>query len=112
MPESIELKFYDDENEVESTYSVARVKTKFLKAAIRLKNEIGDPKDMDEKQIDILFDFIVDLFGARFTRAELEDKTDLFECFSVLGMVFGRANGLARQFTSANPTQAPSPKKK
>jgi len=112
MSENIELKFYSDENEVTATHTIFRVKTKFLKSAIRLKADLGDPQDMDENKINLLFDFIVDLFDGKFTREDLEEHTDLFECYSVLGMIFGRANGLARQFASANPTPAPSAKRK
>lgn len=113
MPEPIELKFYgdgEDPNEVKETHVIYRVKTKFLKMAIRLKKEIGNPEDMGEEQIDALLDFIVDLFDGKFTRDALEEHTDLFECYAVLGSIFGRANGLALQF-AGNPTP-PSLKKK
>lgn len=111
MPEPIELKFYDDNDEVTATHVVHRVKTKFLKIAIRLKKELGDPESMGEEQIDILNNFIVEIFGNKFTAEELEENTDLIECYSVLGSIFGRANGLAKQFASTNPTP-PSLKKK
>lgn len=104
MPEPIELKFYGEDDEVVKTEVLHRVKTKFLKMAIRLKKEIDDPNNMDEKQINALLDFIVGLFGNKFSRDELEDGTDLFECYAVLGQIFGRANALVRQFTGSNPT--------
>lgn len=111
MPEPIELKFYDNDDEVITTHVLHRVKTKFLKMAINLKKEIGDnPEEMGEQQINALLDFIVGLFGEKFTRDELEDKTDLFECYAVLGQIFGRANSLVRQLSKSNPT-VQSPKK-
>lgn len=110
MSEPIELKFYDDNDEVLDTHVLHRVKTKFLKNAIRLKKEIGEPESMGEEQIDLLNNFIVEIFGNKFTADELEEKTDLIECYSVLGAIFSRANGLAAQFAK-NPTP-PSPKKK
>lgn len=110
MPEPIELKFYDENDDVIATHVVHRIKTKFLKIAIRLKKEIGEPEDMGEEQIDVLNNFIVEIFGSKFTAEELEENTDLIECYSVLGAIFGRANGLAKQFAT-NPTP-PSLKKR
>ena len=111
MPEPIELKFYDDDDEVVATHTLHRVKTKFLKMAINLKKEIGDkPEEMGEQQVNSLLDFIVGLFGDKFTREDLEDKTDLFECYAVLGQIFGRANSLVKQIAKSNPT-VQSPKK-
>ncbi|MBP8030081.1 MAG: hypothetical protein KAY78_02830 [Pseudomonadales bacterium] len=113
MAEPITLKFYgdgEDPNEVKETHTLHRVKTKFLKMAIRLKKELGDPNEMGEEQINMLLNFIVDLFDGKFTSEDLEEHTDLFECYAVLGSIFGRANGLAVQF-AGNPTP-PSLKKK
>jgi hypothetical protein len=104
MPEPIELNFYNEDDEVIATHVLHRVKTKFLKMAISLKKEIGDPDEMGEQQINALLDFIVGLFGEKFTRDELEDKTDLFECYAVLGQIFGRANALVKKLAGANPT--------
>lgn len=111
MNTPITLDFYGENDEKETTYTVPRVKTKILKAAIHLGREINDPKTMDEAQVNSLLDFIVDLFGNKFTREDLEEKTDLFECFSVLGMVFSRAGSLTSQFARANPTVPLSKKK-
>ena len=111
MNTPITLDFYGEDDEKEQIYTVPRVKTKILKAAIRLGREINDPETMSEDQIDGLLDFIVELFGNKFTREDLEEKTDLFECFAVLSMVFNRAGSLTTQFARANPT-VPLPKKK
>lgn len=110
MFEPIELNFYDENDEVIATHAIHRVKTKFLKTAIRLEKEINDLNNIGEEQINVLNNFIVEIFGNKFTADELEEKTDLIECYSVLGAVFSRANGLAAQFAK-NPIP-PSLKKK
>jgi hypothetical protein len=110
MPD-IELKFYGENDEVIATHVLRRVKTKFLKSAIRMAHEIGDPKKMDEEQVNVLLNFIVDLFNNKFTRDELEEQTDMIECFSILQSVFARANSLAVQSARTNPTPQ-SPNKK
>lgn len=112
MTTAITLDFYDDDNEKVATHNVVRVKTKLLKTAIRLSNDTSSANEMSEEQADALFDFIVELFGNKFTRAELEEQTDLFECFAVVGNVFARANGMAVQAAKTNPTIAPSRKRK
>jgi hypothetical protein len=108
---SIDLKFYNEDDEVVATHVAHRVKTKFLKTAIRLSKEIDDPKNIGEEQVNALLDFIVELFGDKFTRDELEEQSDLFECMNVLQAVFARANSLALQHAKSNPTLQ-LPKKK
>ncbi len=107
----IELKFYEPQtDEVCKTYIAPRVKTKVLKHGIRLAKQIGNPKNMDEAQVDALLDFVVELFGEQFTREELEEQTDLLECISVMQALFGRVNLLAmtQRPQTPNPTKPPT----
>lgn len=111
MQAPIELKFYNEEDEVEKTFSRNRVPTYLLDTAIALQKEIGKGEETTQEQVDLLFDFIVEFYGNKFTRDELKRKTDLVECMSIVGQVLGRAGALAKQFAVGNPTP-PSSKKK
>lgn len=111
MLSPITLVFYGEDDEKENEYVLHRMKTKLLKSAVRMGRELKNPQEMDEEQINMLLDFIVELFGNQFTREELEEKTDLMECFSVLSQVFNRAGSLVGQFAKSNPP-VPSLKKK
>lgn len=111
MQAPIELNFYNDDDEIEKTYSRNRVPTYLLDTAIALQKEIGKEKETTQQQVNLLFDFIVEFYCNKFTRDELKQKTDLVECMSIVGQVLGRAGELAKQFAGINPT-LPSSKKK
>ena len=111
--EPITLKFYTDDDEVESTHSRSRIPTFLLDSAIQVQAGLAKMKDKNEataEQLNLLYQFIVEFYGNKFTVDELKQKTDLVECMSIVGQVLGRANQLARQF-AGNPTP-PSRKKK
>jgi hypothetical protein len=111
MGTPVEIIFYNDKDEETARFSAPRIRMKFLKTAIRLAREFGDVSNLTEEQADTLFDFIVDLFGGKFTREELEENVDLFEGMAVLQSVLMRANNFATQYARTNPTlQSPKPK--
>lgn len=106
----IELNFYNDQDEVEKTFSRNRIPAYLLDMAINLEQAFtGNGQTQDN--VNLLFDFIVEFFGKQFTRDELKQKADLVECMSVLPAILARANQLATQFARVNPT-VPSPKRK
>ena len=107
---SIELNFYDEEDQVIATHRRSRIPSYLLDMAIDLQKELT----ADEKGVqngDALFDFIVEFYGKKFTREELKQKTDLLECMAVLQAIMTRATRLTLEFAKANPP-GPSPKKK
>lgn len=109
MQAPIELKFYNNEDEVETTHSRNRIPTYMLDSAIALQGAFGEGEPTQDK-VDRLYDFIVEFFGNKFSREDLKQKTDLVECMSIIGQILGRANQLALQF-AGNPT-VPSRKRK
>jgi hypothetical protein len=111
--EPITLNFYTDDDEIETTHSRSRIPTFLLDSAIQVQSGLESMKDKNEatgEQLNLLYQFIVDFYGNKFTVDDLKRKTDLVECMSIVGQVLGRANQLARQF-AGNPT-LPSRKRK
>ncbi len=106
----IELKFYDEEDQVIETFRRARIPSYLLDMAIDLQAEFSK-EDGEKVNVDALFDFIVEFFGKKFSREDVKQKTDLVECMSVLRSIIARASSLTLEFAKANPP-VPSPKKK
>jgi hypothetical protein len=106
----IELVFYTDEDEIETTFSRSRIPSYLLDSAINLQQELTQGED-GKQNVDALFDFVVEFYGNKFTREELKKKSDLVECMTVLQSILARASQLTREFAKANPP-VPSPKKK
>ncbi len=89
---AISLKFYDNEtSEVTAEYHQTFMPFGLLKTAMKLMERL-EGKQVDQIQIqdlgedffDDLGDFVVDLFGRRFTREELANHTDAVEVITVL----------------------------
>ena len=106
----IELKFYDEEDQVTETHRRARIPSYLLDMAINLQAELSK-EDGEKPNTDALFDFIVEFFGKKFSREDVKQKTDLVECMSVLRSIIARASSLTQEFAKENPW-VPSPKKK
>jgi hypothetical protein len=106
----IELKFYDDEDQVIETHRRSRIPSYLLDMAISLQSQLG-ATEAGLQNTDALFDFIVEFYGKKFTREEVKQKTDLIECLSVLRSIIARAGALTLEFAKANPP-GPSPKKR
>ncbi len=89
---AISLKFYDNEtNEVTAEYHQTFMPFGLLKTAMKLMERLQGKEtdqiriqDLDEDFFDDLGDFVVDLFGKRFTRDELQKHTDAVEVITVL----------------------------
>jgi hypothetical protein len=112
----IEIKFYDENDEVIETHSRSRIPAYLLDMAVDLGQSMKDissvenEKPASEKTAP-LFDFVVELFGNKFTREELKRHSDLIECFSIYKQVLSRAGALMQNFAKANPP-VPSPRAK
>lgn len=113
---AIEIIFYDDDDAVIATHRRNRIPAYVLDMAIdlgaKLENLGSDDGTPAADQTAPLFDFIVELFGNKFTREELKQHADLMDCMSVFRSVLARGNMLATQMAQANPTMPPSRKTK
>jgi hypothetical protein len=105
----IELNFYNENDEVTDTHRRSRIPSYLLDMAIELQKQLS--KEDGNQSADLLFDFIVEFYGGKFTRDELKKKTDLIECIAVVRSIIARANALTLDFAKENPP-VPSPKKK
>lgn len=105
----IELNFYNENDEVIDTYRRSRIPSYLLDMASNLQKQLN--AEDGNQSSDLLFDFIVEFYGNKFTRDELKKKTDLIECITVVRSIMARANALALEFAKENPP-GPSPKKK
>lgn len=116
MQSPIEIIFYDDNDEPTATYSRNRVPAYLLDMAIDLTKSVNSITNVDDERpasekTAPIFDYVVELFGNKFTRDELKKHSDLFECMAIHQQVLARANTFVRGAVKANPTP-PSPKKK
>lgn len=74
----------------DKTYVMQNVKTKMLRKAIEI-NENIDFKNLKVKDLDGLVDFVVELYGNKFTRDEFYDGLDANKLVSTLN---GAINGI------------------
>lgn len=89
---AIVLKLYDNEtSEVTAEYRQTFMPFGLLKTAMKLMERLQGKQaeqiqmqDLDEGFFDDLGDFVVDLFGRRFSKDELANHTDAGEVITVL----------------------------
>lgn len=106
----IELRLYNENDEVIDTLSRTRIPSYLLDMAIELQEQFAS--ENGPKNADALFDFIVEFYGnQKITREDLKKQTDLIECMTVLQAIITRSTNLMTEHIQANP-QRPSPKKK
>jgi hypothetical protein len=124
MPVPIEITLYDANDEPIETYSRSVIPWGLLKKAVRMMAELNKTekpakkkhfweKDIPEKlaeerQMEAISQFVVELFGNRFSVKDLEQGADVGEIMTVFQAVIARANATI----NANPTpRVPSKKK-
>ena len=103
----ITITLYGPDSEPGKQYSRSIVPWGILKKAIALMKSI-DQKDVAEEDMDAIAGLVVEAFGNQFTVQELDQGADIGEMLAVLQGIVSRASTLVR----ANPTTAPSSKKK
>ena len=96
----MEITLYGDDNEVKATYSRMFVPWKLLKKAIGLAKHL-DKDNLTEDNIDELAGLVVEVFGNKFSVAELNDGADVGEMMTVLTTIISKA----QMGAPANPTQ-------
>ncbi|RPI90330.1 MAG: hypothetical protein EHM40_18660 [Chloroflexi bacterium] len=124
MPPAIEITLYGKDDEPIKTYERSIIPWGMLKKATRLMDQFEEPKPEakkkwfwqkeedanvrpEEKQMEAISQFVVDLFGNQFTVKELENGADMGEIMTVFRSVITRANAAVK----SNPTISRSPKK-
>ena len=116
MPGAIEITLYDANDEPKETYRREVIPWGLLKKAARLAGSMDESperprkwyqfwmsgengKTTEERQMEAISRFVVELFGSRFTVKELEEGADFGEIMSIFRNVMTRAN----QAITANP---------
>jgi hypothetical protein len=125
MPALISLTLYDKDDQPQQTYTREVIPWGLLKKAIRITDAVNDapaqppkrawlfertkaPISKEEAQIDLIAQFVVELFGNRFTVRDLDNGADLGEIMAVFQAVLTRA----RTVVEVNPTVPPQPRKR
>lgn len=99
MPVHFSINIYDkDENPTE--YSRVFVPVKVLRRAIPLAKRLEGmtTNDFTDQDVDDLEAFVVDAFGDKFTKDQMDEGADIMEMMACLNQIMAMANG------SANPT--------
>lgn len=122
----IKLTLYDANDEPIDTYERNRIPWGILKKAIALQAKVKDAETKEEAkkwwqvwknnekatvedaQILAISQFVVELFGNKFTVRQLEEGADTPEVMSVFRAVLARANQAVNSSGVTNP-QKPSP---
>ena len=93
------ITLYDPKtDEVKETYTRLFVPWKLLKQAVRLTKDL-DPNNMTEDSMDALAGLVVEVFGNKFSVADLNEGADVSEMIAVLNTIVTRAGGAV----AANP---------
>lgn len=119
----IEITLYDENDEPKQTYQRNVIPWGILKRAIGIQKIVNAPEpeqrkwfefwksaevaSAEEAQIRAVSQFVVELFGNKFTVKELESGADIGEIMTAFQAVLTRANASVR----ANPTPKPSSRK-
>lgn len=119
----IEITLYDENDEPKQTYQRNVIPWGILKRAIGIQKIVNAPEpeqrkwfefwkraevpSVEEAQIRAVSQFVVELFGNKFTVKELESGADIGEIMTAFQAVLTRANASVR----ANPTPKPSSRK-
>lgn len=83
MSTPIELHFYNKKNEVIKTYSQSIIKWNFFKRAVKL----GDRESISADNLDIIYEFVRDFYGRRFSVKQLKKHTDVEQLLAVTGQI-------------------------
>ena len=86
----IELYFYNKQNEVVKTYSQSVIKWDFFKKAVK----IVDKSEDDINNLDVIYQFVCDFYGNRFSVRKLKKYTDLEQLLAVAGQIVMRVLGM------------------
>lgn len=92
------LHFYNQDSEVEKTYTRTFVPWKILKEAAKLSTI--DQKNISDQDVEAITNLMVTVFGGQFTAEDAETKADMQEMIAVLMQVMNAAKGGLKQ----NPT--------
>lgn len=87
MTDPIELKFYDDNNEVIASYTRSHLPFRMVRRAAEIEKTRGDGA---VEGIDAIAAFLVEFFGDVFTVEELYDHTDAQEVMTCFRAIMGR----------------------
>ena len=104
----IELKLYDENNEVIRTLTRSFIPWGILELALDIQDEFvnvkvaedGTPQNIGRKQIERLTEFIIFIFGDSVSADELKKSASLVDMFSVFRQIFA----MVSQMMEANPT--------
>lgn len=91
---AIKITLYSDGDEKKSDYQRLIVPWGFLKRAVRLSKSLGKKNEVGEAQIDEISDLLVEFFGNKFTREELEAGADVGEIMACFNSIVARAKGV------------------
>ncbi len=70
----IELNFYNESDEVIETHRRSRIPSYLLDMAINLQQQLNAGDGENQQSMDMLFDFIVEFYGSKFTREDVRKK--------------------------------------
>lgn len=94
MPAPIELQFYDENDEpIGEPFRVYVIRFGMLKKAAKLQTQL-DAKGEDAVS-DAIAQFVIELFGMKFSAKDLEEKADLGQVMAAFQAVNARAMQLA-----------------
>lgn len=100
MSAPVTITLYGPDDEVLATYSRSIVPWGLLKRAWRVSNKMQGSAEMSEEIFDELSGLVVELFGDKFTAAELSKGTDMGEVLAILQEIIARAE---RVMPKVNP---------
>jgi hypothetical protein len=89
----MQITLYDPEtNEVKSTHTRLFVPWKLLKVAVKISKSL-DPENMTDENVDELAALVVEVFGNKFSIADLNEGADVSEMVTVLNTIIAKASG-------------------
>lgn len=83
MSTPIELHFYNKKNEIIKTYSQSVIKWDFFKRAVKLTDRKPEKAD----NLDMIYRFVCDFYGNRFSVRKLKKYTDVEQLLAVAGQI-------------------------
>lgn len=93
MSTPIELIFYNRKNEIVKTYSQSVIKWDFFKKAVKLTDRKPEKAD----NLDMIYQFVCDFYGNRFSVRKLKKHTDVEQLLAVSGQIVMRVLNIMKR---------------
>jgi len=109
MATPVTITLYGENDEVKATYQRSIIPWGILKQAVKLNSEI-DQKEVGEDDLDRIAEFVVAVFGDKFSVDDLNEGADIGDMIMVMRQIVSRATAVVNPTAPRVPQSYPTKK--